>query len=291
MLAVPRRKGSRPRVGGALISGFESTKGVLLGGGFGRVALAARGTLELLRAICGSSENIGTLVNDQLATFLITRLCLPKKGFIDVGAHIGSIISQVVHYHASIKLYAFEPIPEKISILRRTFPTIELHQCALGESDGEIAFYVNVQQSGCSSLTKPANDLNAIEINVPLRRMDSVIASDDIDVLKIDVEGAELGVLRGGHKLIARSRPLIMFESAPLADDGPGYAKEPTWEWLHEREFDIVVPNRVAHNGPGLNLEGFVEAHFYPFRTLNYFAIPKERRLEIRDRARSLLYP
>jgi hypothetical protein len=32
------------------------------------------------------------------------------------------------------------------------------------------------------------------------------------------------------------------------------------------------------------DLEGFVEAHFYPFRTMNYFAIPKERRLEIRDR-------
>jgi FkbM family methyltransferase len=266
-------------------------KRVLLGSGFGSVALAARGTVELLRATYGSPESIGTLVNDQLATFLTTRLCLPKKGFIDVGAHIGSIISQVAHYDASIKLYAVEPIPEKISILRRMFPTIELHQCALGESDGEITFYVNIKRSAYSSLAKPANDLNTVEINVPLRKLDSIIASDDIDVLKIDVEGAELGVLRGGDKLIARSRPLIMFESAPTAYDELGCTKGPLWEWLHEREFDIVVPNRVAHDGPGLNLEGFVEAHFYPFRTINYFAIPKERRLEIRDRARSLLYP
>jgi FkbM family methyltransferase len=162
----------------------------LLGSGFGSVALAARGTVELLRAIYDNSESIGTLVNDRLATFLTTRLCLPRKGFIDVGAHIGSMISQVAHYHASIKLYAVEPIPEKISMLRQMFPTIELHQCALGESDGEIAFHVNTKQSGCSSLAKPANDLNTVEISVPLRKLDSLIDSDDIDVIKIDVEGA-----------------------------------------------------------------------------------------------------
>jgi hypothetical protein len=80
-----------------------------------------------------------------------------------------------------------------------------------------------------------------------------------------------------------------MFESGPPLDNGLGYTKESMWEWLHERGFDIVVPNRVAHDGQGLNLDGFVEAHLYPFRTMNYFAIPKERRLEIRDRARNAL--
>jgi FkbM family methyltransferase len=272
---------------------LNQMKRVLLGSGFGGIALATRDTVKLLRTIYRSPESVETLVNNQLATFLTIRLCLPKKGFIDVGAHIGSIISQVVHYDASIRLYAIEPIPEKISNLRRMFPTIELHQCALGESDGDIAFYVNVKQSGFSSLAKPTNDLDIVEITVPLRKLDSLIASDNIDVIKIDVEGAELGVLRGGDQLIARSRPLIMFESGPPTNDGLGlgYTKESMWEWLHEREFDIVVPNRVAHDGPRLNLEGFVEAHFYPFRTMNYFAIPKERRLEIRDRARSLLYP
>jgi len=61
------------------------------------------------------------------------------------------------------------------------------------------------------------------------------------------------------------------------------------WRWLEERDVDIVVPNRVAHNGSGLSLDGFLEARLYPRRTTNYFAIPRERRMEIRDRARAVL--
>ena len=46
-------------------------------------------------------------------------------------------------------------------------------------------------------------------IKVPLRRLDALISSDDVDVIEIDVEGAELGVFRGGDALIKRSRPTL----------------------------------------------------------------------------------
>jgi FkbM family methyltransferase len=264
-------------------------KEVLVGTGFGRLALTARNAMELLRAAYGNVESLGTVANDHIATLLVTRLCLPKKGFVDVGAHIGSIVSDVIRHNPSIKLYAIEPIAAKADNLRRKFPSIELHNCALGESDGETPFFVNTKQSGYSSLLKPVNTEATIVVTVSVRRLDTLISSNDIDVVKIDVEGAELGVLRGGDILIARSCPLIMFESAPHTDGTLGYTHESLWQWLHERDFDIVIPNRVAHNGPGLSLDGFIEAHLYPRRTTNYFAIPKGRRIEIRDRARRVL--
>jgi FkbM family methyltransferase len=260
-----------------------------VGTNFGRLALIVRNTVELLRATYLCPESIGTLANDQLATHLVTRLCLPKKGFIDVGAHIGSIIDAVLHYDSSIGVYAVEPITTKIENLRLKFPTIELYQCVLGESDGDVPFFVNAKQSGYSSLERPRNIEETDVITVPMKRLDSLILSGEIDVIKIDVEGAELGVLRGGEVLIERNRPLVMFESGPYADDSLGYSKELMWRWLEERNFEIVVPNRVAHNGPGLSLDGFLESHFYPRRTTNYFAIPGERRIEIRDRARIVL--
>jgi FkbM family methyltransferase len=264
-------------------------KQMLLGSGLGRVALITRDAVQLLLVALRSPETVGTLANDQIATFLLTRLCLPNKGFVDVGAHIGSIISEVAYHDPSIKLYAVEPIPAKIDKLRRKFPSIELYGCAVGESDGEIAFFINKKQSGYSSIVRPTNCAEAFEMTVPLKKLDSLISSNNIDIIKIDVEGAELGVVRGGDRLIARCRPLVMFESGPPTNDGLGYSKESIWHWLAERDFEIVLPNRVAHNGPGLNLDGFIEAHFYPRRTTNYFAIPKERRIEARDRARSVL--
>jgi FkbM family methyltransferase len=255
----------------------------------GRMALTARNAVDLVRVACRSPESVGTLANDQLATYLVTRLCLPGKGFIDIGAHIGSIVSEVIHRDPSIKLYAIEPMPEKIRHLRQRFPTVELHECALGDADGEVPFFVNTKQSGFSSLGKPSSFEGVETIKVPLKRLDALISSADIDVIKIDVEGAELGVFRGGDALIKRSRPTLMFESGPQVDNGLQYKKDSMWRWLEEREFDIVVPNRVAHNGSGLSLDGFLEAHLYPRRTTNYFAIPKERRIEIRDRARAAL--
>jgi FkbM family methyltransferase len=261
----------------------------LVGTKIGRLALSTRDAVELLGATYRSPESIGTLANDQLATRLVTRLCLPSKGFIDVGAHIGSIVAAVIDHYPSIELHVVESMGAKIAHLRRTFPTVQLYQCALGDSEGEVPFFVNVRQSGYSSLVRLPNTEDTVVTKVPMKRLDALIASHEIDVIKIDVEGAELGVLRGGDLLITRNRPLIMFESGPPAGDELAHTKESMWRWLEERNFDLVVPNRVAHAGPGLSLDGFLEAHFYPRRTTNYFAIPRERRIEIRQRARGLL--
>jgi hypothetical protein len=80
-----------------------------------------------------------------------------------------------------------------------------------------------------------------------------------------------------------------MFESGPNGDDGLAYSKEEILDFLNSLDFSVVVPNRVAHNDDGLSTAGFVESHLYPRRTTNYFAIPKERRVEFRDRARTIL--
>jgi hypothetical protein len=96
-------------------------------------------------------------------------------------------------------------------------------------------------------------------------------------------------VLRGGERLIVQNRPTIMFESGPAADDALGYTKEALFRWFVERDYVIVVPNRVAHDDDGLSESGFIESHLYPRRTTNYFAISRARRIEIRDRARDVL--
>jgi len=267
-------------------------KQLLLNTMLGHITLDLRDKFKLVSTGLFKPEMVGTLVNDQLASLLITRLCQPNKVFIDVGAHIGSVISEVHLYDKSIEIIAIEAIPEKVNKLKKKFSYAEIHECAVGESEDTVSFFINTAQSGYSSLSSAAMEQSTVkEITVPLKKLDNIITTTNtVDAIKIDVEGAELGVLRGGHKLLTTHRPTIMFESAPINnDDNLGYTKEALWQYLTEHDYSVLIPNRVAHNDKGLSLDGFLDSHIYPRRTTNYFAVHKTRRVEIRDYARQIL--
>ena len=184
-------------------------------------------------------------------------------------------------------IIAVEAIPAKAKALSRRFPSAIIHECAVGEEDGELPFFVDNLQSGYSTLYPHDNTKSGYEIQVPVRRLGDLIVDEAVDLIKIDVEGAELGVLKGAGNLLARYKPTVMFESGP--EEVGGYSKSEMWEWLDRAGYAVLLPNRVAHIDPGLSCEGFLEAHLYPRRTTNYFAVSRFRRDEIRARAREIL--
>lgn len=112
-------------------------KQALLNSILGHIALSARDRFDLLRALLRNPESAGTIVNDWIAFSLVTKLCLPGKIFVDVGAHIGSVISEVHRNDKRVQIVAIEAIPEKAERLRRTFPFARIHQCAVGEAPGQ----------------------------------------------------------------------------------------------------------------------------------------------------------
>ncbi len=262
-------------------------KQVFLNSVLGHAALSARDRFDLLRALLCNPEAVGSLVNDQIAFSIVTKLCRPGKVFVDVGAHIGSVISEVHRSDKRVDIVAIEAIPEKADRLRWKFPFARIHQCALGESRGEVSFFIHTLRSGYSSLSRPSGKDDSIrEIVTPMDTLDNLVSSLPVDVIKIDVEGAELGVVCGGKQVLSESRPVVMFESAPSEGNSLGYTKEALWEQLGELEYLIFVPNRLAHDGESLSLQCFLDSHVYPRRTTNYFAVPRERRIEVRDRTR-----
>jgi FkbM family methyltransferase len=257
-------------------------KHLIVGSPIGTFALKGR---ELIRRLGTPVEMLGCLANDQITDVLVTRLCSPRKTFLDVGAHIGSVLGEVLRHSPSVKVQAFEAMPEKAERLRRKFPKIVVHECAVGDAEGSAAFFVDDRNSGYSSLAKKSADVR--EIRVSVKTLDALVDDHDVDVIKIDVEGAELGVLKGALRLIARCRPVLMFESGP--EQVLGFTKPDMWEFLQSQSYGIYLPNRVAHTACAMTLESFVESHFHPRRTTNYFAMPVERTEEVRTKARQVL--
>src|SRR4030095_7798724 len=266
-------------------------KQTLVGTALGRKIMRCRQLWELWKAVRSNPEGGPMASQNACAQILLRQLRSSSAVFVDVGAHIGSVITEVSHYNPSVRIIAIEPVPEKASYLAQKFGQVEVHNCVVGESQGEVKFFIDLKRPGFSSLAEIKGSKGAvIEITVMMRRLDDIIAdSANVDVVKIDVEGAELGVLRGASNLISRCRPVILFESSPQRGEPLGYSIQELYDWFAIRDYETLVPNRVAHNGPALSQEGFIEAHFYPRRTLNYFAVPAERRIEIRDRARKAL--
>ena len=233
-------------------------------------------------------ENVAAISNDILSRHLLERICTPGGVVVDVGAHIGSVVDGVRRHSHPSSVVAIEAVPDKADALRRKFPDITIHACAVGEQDGTVSFFIDVKKSGYSSLFSTEAQRGGLkEITVPLRALDDLIPKGEVDLIKIDVEGAELGVLRGARRLIERSQPIIMFESGP--EERGTYTKEAIFNWFDSMDYALLVPNRLAHNDDGLSLGSFLEAHLYPRRTTNYFATPRRRRIEIRDRARKIL--
>lgn len=248
----------------------------ILGTVIGSLAMKSRARLDLYQT---PLEAIGTTANDQLAEFLVTRLA--KRSFVDVGAHIGSIIAAVLANCPDVHVTAIEAIPEKAKKLVGKFPNVKVLPFALADYEGQTSFFVNRTASGYSSLAQ--NDGANEEIVVPVKRLDTLVL--DPEVVKIDVEGAELGVLRGCENL--KSRPIYMFESAPA--EVLGYTKSALWHWFTDHDYGIFLPNRLAHTAPSMSLDIFIDAHLYPRRATNYFGVPLEQVEVVRNHARSLL--
>lgn len=267
-----------------------NVKQFLLGNVVGKVALSVRSMVERIRAVLFNPESAGTIANDHLAEILVSKIVRSKTVFIDIGAHIGSIMAAVQDRDSSISIVAIEAIPQKVENLRKKFPGCEIHCCAAGASEGSVSFFIHHKETGYSSLTKPSREnKDFTEITVPMRTLDDLISVNKaVDVIKIDVEGAELQVLKGSLHILTHYRPTIMFESGP-DNHSSSHSKTELWQYLHQLKYDIYLPNRVAHDGAGLEQQGFIESHWYPRRTTNYFAIAQERRDEIKHRARTVL--
>lgn len=251
-----------------------------------------RNRIGLVKTILLRPEQVGTEINDLFATWLIYRICPEGRVFIDVGAHIGSVTAGVSFYSKPGKIIAVEAMPSKASHLKLLFPDAVIVETALGETAGQSKFYVNLKQTGFSSLV-PGNahaaDQETSEINVEMSRLDDVINDEDVGVIKIDVEGAEVGVIRGARRILQTCRPVVLFESGPPFQNALGYSKDQLWAEFLELEYVIVIPNRLPHDGHELDQAGFIEAHEYPRRTTNYFAVPKEKRELVRERVRGIL--
>ena len=163
---------------------------------------------------------------------------------IDIGANYG-----LYSYHLSRavgakgRVYAFEPIPFTAGAFRviarlLRFRNVDLIQKGCGESAGEVAFTVPVQESGAiiagtvhmgaRNNDRPGHERHARfkrtrQITCDVVAIDECLAGvNDVSFLKCDIEGADLYALRGAKRLIEEHHPVVVCEINPWFLEGFG---------------------------------------------------------------------
>jgi len=153
----------------------------------------------------------------------LKQLCDRSRPAIDVGANIGTYTYFLQRYAS--RVVAFEPNPQLASRLRRIFPTVDVREKAVSDSlctmDLFVPVFADRMMHELGSITQEYTSAQSVERHrVSVVSMDSE-GFDDVGFIKIDVEQNEVAVLRGACETIARCRPIIMTEVAPLIyEDG-----------------------------------------------------------------------
>ena len=172
----------------------------------------------------------------------------PRMVF-DVGANVGQTIARFRPLFPRAAIHAFEPVPSTYAQLVRATAKdglVRCHPIALADRVGEasIRLHGSSEQSSLVLELRAADGADAPEARVALTTADSFCAShqiEEIGLLKIDVEGFELPVLRGAAGLLARGRIEFIVAEAGLMPGNPRFTPLPALiEFLRPHGFWLV---------------------------------------------------
>jgi FkbM family methyltransferase len=161
---------------------------------------------------------------------------LKAKGFdpkvvYDIGASTGIWSEVIAGVFPEAEFHMFEPLADKVDGYRTDLagrlprlPNLHLHPVALGASSGTATLFVT--EDGYASSLHEGGEVRQVKerARVPQYRLDEYAAENNLpapDVIKIDCQGAEDAILRGGLKRVRQAK-VVLLETWLRRDYGPG---------------------------------------------------------------------
>jgi FkbM family methyltransferase len=206
-------------------------------------------------------------------TFEVMRRVLTHDScFVDVGAHKGDILRQAITLAPDGAHWAFEPLPHLFKTVNSDFPSAHVFNVALSDQSGVTQFNHILDMPARSGMNRTPMDTGhkVQKFSVKTEALDSIVTGR-VDMIKIDVEGAELLVLRGAKETISRNTPVIVFEHGLGGADSYGHTPEQVFDLLSECGLNLFTMTRWLAGESRLLRAQFCQ-HFYSGKDFYFLA-------------------
>jgi len=176
------------------------------------------------------------------------RLFLDSEStVIDIGGHAGRHTDVFVDQIGCARVLVFEPLPHQFEWLReryRQHRQVEVFECALGEQTGTSDFVFNRSSPAESGLRERVyNDPDNREVEtlrVARAKLDAWTPKlDRLDYVKIDTEGGEVDIIRGGREMIGRFRPVLSIEYGAASYQVYGHTQDTLFDLMAELGYGL----------------------------------------------------
>lgn len=234
--------------------------------------------------LCGKYPEWHALWNEKVAIEqVLPRLIQREMNCLDIGCHLGAMLSRICRYAPHGKHLAFEPTPYKATWLRKKYPSVSIQELALSDRSGKAQLHTYAGKSGFNSL-RPNRwmDSPPQEVTVQCARLDELLAQNEqlrnqrIGFIKIDVEGGELAVLRGAVERLKRDQPSLLFESTLGGLEAFDLTPQHLHDFFTENNYQIFVCADWLAGRPALTAPLFAQLHQPPVQALNFLALPQK---------------
>ena len=178
------------------------------------------------------------MLRDEHAMRVALATALRRDGnAIDVGANQGDTLKMILAVAPDGRHIAYEPIPGLAEQLAADYPGVDVRNAACSEEAGSAEFTHVLNAPAMSGLRQredlPAHASEVERFAVRLDKLDDSLPEGYVpSLIKIDVEGAELLVMRGAAETLARHKPFVIFEHGIGGADLYGSKPGEVWDLL-----------------------------------------------------------
>jgi len=210
---------------------------------------------------------------------VLDRVLRPGSTFVDVGANIGAVAAWAARrVGRNGRVVAVEPAADNIAVLRENvrangLDSVTIVEGAAGRARELREFYVRGDVSAVNSLFPESIYASVTEVvRVQVTPLDDLV-SGSADLVKIDVEGAELDVLAGMRRLLQHDSATLIIEWHPVLQQAAGYTCDALPRALLDQGFALEAVDHLRRRriGPA-DIAGLTERLTAARRPVELFA-------------------